>query len=285
MKYYKYFWIFYSVLLVSVIGCSGFQTKPYSLSAQKNNFIAEYCQAGKQKKAFKTTVLYFNPNLESVLAVNKASQINKKMAEQKNELLKRLFYMLGDTSMKGKASMTGEVLLPGHVSPISDDLPNWYLLVSENEKTALNLVKVEDAHTKQRLFTFIIKILDQNKVIIYRSNQNTNRMNYHEGYSTDLHGLMTEYTILTPKNIIEEITGSEFDSNYPYSTILLDENGEIDISKAISRKDDLWKSYIEKFTSIKEASEDNSKQSTIELTLDLNIFCKYGRKISDLQSQ
>lgn len=260
------------ILVFAVSGCAGFQTKPYSLSNQKADFMAEYCQSGKQKKPFKTTVIYFTPALEPKLSVDKANQKNQKIAEQKNDTLKKLFYTLGNSSMSEPVGNMGED-------------PNWYLLVSDDEGNVLNSIKEEDSNTKHRLFTFIVKILNQNKIIIYQSNQHSRRMGYNTGYSTDLGNLMDEFTILTPKNVIEEITGTEFNSRFPYSSIVLNESGEIDISKAISRRNDLWKAYIYKFTSIKEASEDNSQKSTIELSLDLNVFCKYGRKVSDLQSQ
>jgi hypothetical protein len=234
--------------------------------------MAEYCQSGKQKKPFKTAVIYFTPALEPKLSVDKANQKYKEIAEQKNNTLKKLFYTLGNSSMSEPVANMG-------------DEPRWYLLVSDDEKDALANIKGEDSNTKHRLFTFIVKILNQNKIIIYQSNQHSRRMGYDTGYSTDLNKLMDEFTILTPKNVIEEITGSEFNSRYPHSSIILNESGEIDISKAIARKKDLWKAYIYKFTSVKEASEDNSQKSTIELSLDLNVFCKYGRNISDLQSQ
>lgn len=255
-----------------ISGCAGFQTKPYSLSNQKTDLITEYCQSGTQKKAYKTTVLYFFPNLEPKLSIDKANLKNQKLSEQKNELLKKLFYVMGD------ATMTEQVVNQG-------DQPGWYLLVSDSEKDVLNNISEEDSNTKYRLITFIVKILNQNKIVVYQSNQNSRRMNYDKGYSTDLNDLMNEYTILAPKEVVEKMTGSEFNSQYPYSSIILDENGQIDISKAVRRKNDVWKAYIRKFTSIKEASEDNSRKSSIELSLDLNVFCKYGRKISDLQSQ
>jgi len=269
MKPSKFFWICSSTFLIS--GCAGFQTKPYSVLTQDADFMSEYCQSGKQKKAYKTTVVYFTPNLEPKLSVDKANQKNRKLIEQKSDLLKKLFYMLGDENMAALPANQG-------------DTSSWYLLVSDDEKDVLENIESEDSDTKYRLFTFIVKILNQNKVIVYQSNQISRRMNYDKGYSIDLSNLLNEYTVLLPKDIIAEITGDESDSR-AYSTVILNDNGEIDLSKAIDRRGTLWKAYIKKFTSVKEASEDNSKRSIIELSLDLNAFCRYGRKISDLQSQ
>ena len=109
-------------------------------------------------------------------------------------------------------------------------------------------------------------------------------MSYDKTYSTDLHDLISNYVVLAPKEVIEKIEGSEPDS-VDLQTTILSENGEIDISKSVGQKDHLWRTYINRFTSIKEASDQNSQKSAIELSLDLNIFCKYGRSISALQSQ
>lgn len=270
MKPFKSFWICSSLFLF--LGCSGFQTKPYSLSNQKTDFMAEYCHSGRQKKAYKTTVVYFTPKLGDKLPLDKANDKNKKLAEQKNEMLKKLFYLLANETMSDDVANQG-------------DEPSWYLLVSDNEADVQKNIKEEDSDTNYRLFTFIVKILDQDKVIIYQSNQSSRKMNYDKGYSTDLNNLMNEYTILAPKEVIEKITDTEFDSSNLHSSLILNENGEVDISKAINNKDRLWKSYVRKFSSIKEAAEDNSQKSTVELSLDLNVFCRYGRKIVDVQSQ
>jgi len=268
MKAFRFLWICSSVF---IFGCVGLQTKTYRAFSQ-NDFMADYCQGGKQKKLLQTTVIYFTPNIEKSLGLGKANYKIKILSEQKDECLKSLFYFLGDSSMQDSVGNHG-------------DEPSWYLLTSPEEKDVLAEAKSDNSTTKHKLFTFIIKISSQNKFIIYQSNFDSRRLKYEKGYSTDLHNLMWEYTILTPKEIIEEITGSEFDKRYLHRTILLDEDGQIDISKALTSKNELWHAYIKKYTRIKEVSDDNSNQSTIELSLDLNVFCKYGRKISDLQSQ
>lgn len=270
MSPFKSFWICSSIILFA--GCSGLQTKPYNLSSLKTDFLAEYCQSGKQIKTYKTTVIYFTPRLGDKLSLDKANEKNRKLSEQKNEILKKMFYLLANEKMSEDIVNHG-------------DESSWHLLVSDNEAEVLENIKEEDSDTNYRLFTFIVKILNKDKIIIYQSNQSSRRMNYDKGYSTDLNQLINEYTILAPKEVIEKITETEFDGANLYSTIILNEKGEIDISKAINNIDRLWKTYIRKFSSIKETSEDNSKKSTAELSLDLSTFCKYGRRISDLQSQ
>lgn len=230
----------------------------------------QYCQSGKQIRSFKTTVLYFTPKIEPGLSLDKANQKMKETENHKTELLKSLFYLLANEDGKEQVSNVG-------------DEPKWYLLTSEDEKDVLDNVKSEDSTTKFRLFTFIVRV--KNKIIIYQSNLNSRRMSYDKTYSTDLHSLISDYTLLAPKEVVEEITSTEFDSKYLYGTIILNENGEIDVSKAVEQRDRLWKAYINKFSSIKESSDQNSQKSAIELSLDLNAFCKYGRSISALQSQ
>lgn len=277
MTQFKFFWICSSIIIFS--GCSGFQTKPYSFSNPSNDFVAEYCQSGKQKKAYKITVLYFTPPVEKGLSLDKAIQKNKNLSERKNALLKDFFYLIGDQNSQGQSTSGLKF------NQLDGNNPNWYSLVSKNESDVLNNIKNEDSDTKYLLLTFIVKVEGQNKFVVYQTNQESRRMNYDKGYSTDLNNLMSEYTLLAPKEAIEQITESEFDGNSTYAAIILNENGEVDLSKAIDNRDRLWKAYIKKFTSVKESSEDNSQKAIIELSLDLNTFCKYGRRISDIQSQ
>lgn len=271
MKQFKYFWICCSSLFI-LSACSGFETKPYVFSSSSKEFVQEYCHAGKQTKALKTTVIYYSPDIEKGLPLDVANEKNKQIKDKKDELLKNLFYYLGAESMSEQIYNYG-------------DEPGWYLLTAESENEILNNVKNEDANTKYRLYTFIVRVSGSNKLIIYQSNQSSRRMSYSTGYATDLNSLFSQYTLLTPKEVTEQITDNSFDSKFLYRTILLDENGNANISKAISGKDNLWKTYIKKFTLIKESEDDNSNKSNLELSLDLNVFCKYGRKISDLQSQ
>ncbi len=270
MKLFKFFWICSNLLFIYTLsGCAGFATKPFSFSSEKSNPLVQYCRSGKQIKPLKTTVLYFTPKIEPGLSLDKANQKLKETEDQKTDLLKNLFYMLANEDGKEQVSNSG-------------DEPKWYLLTSENEKDVLDNIKAEDSNTKFRLVTFIVKA--NNKIIIYQSNQSSRRMDYDKTYSTDLNNLTSNYVVLAPKEVVEKIVDSESDSA-SLETTILNENGEIDVSKAIDQRDRLWNAYINKFTSIKEASEQNAQKSTVELTLDLNVFCKYGRKISDLQSQ
>lgn len=267
MKLFKCFWICSNIFLLS--GCAGFAMKPFSFSNEKSDLMAQYCQSGKQIRSFKTTVLYFTPKIEPGMSLDKANKKMKETERHKTDLLKNLFYLLANDDGKEQISNNG-------------DEPSWYLLTSEDEKDVLENAKAEDSTTKFRLFTFIVRV--KNKIIVYQSNLSSRRMSYDKTYSTDLNNLISNYVVLAPKEVVEKIEGSESDSA-DLQTTILSESGEIDISKAVGQKDHLWKAYINRFTSIKEASDQNSQKSTIELSLDLNVFCKYGRSISALQSQ
>jgi hypothetical protein len=240
--------------------------------------MAEYCQSGKQKKAYKTTVVYFTPGLEKGLSLDKANEINKGLSERKNAVLKELFYLIGNSSTFGQ-SKTGLKYYQ-----LNGNEPNWFSLISDDESEVLENIKDDNSSTKFLLFTLIVKIENKNKIFVYQTNQESRRMKYSKSYSTDLNNLMADYTLLAPKEVIEEITQTEFNSRFSYTSIILNENGEIDLSKAVENRERLWEAYIKKYTAVKESADDNSNKSTAELSLDLSSFCRYGRKISDLQS-
>lgn len=58
-------------------------------------------------------------------------------------------------------------------------------------------------------------------------------------------------------------------------------NGQPSPSEAIEDNEMLWRSYFKSFTTVKEYS-DNNGLPVFNVSLDLNLFCKYMRPISDL---
>lgn len=274
IKQYKYFSICCSSsFLIFIAGCTGFTTKPFNINQSKSgDLIGNYCKSGKQIREFKTSVVYFTPVVEKAIPIDVANKKSEKVESEKIELLKNLFYLIGNETSVGPVYNSG-------------DIPNWFLLSSDSEDSVLSNVTNEDSSTKYKLYTFIVKIENKNKFIVYRSNLDSQRMSYDKSYSTDVNEMINNYTILIPKQVIEDNLKLEFDSRNLYETIILNEKGEVDISKAIERRNDLWKKYINTFTQVKESTSDNSQQYNVELSLDLSVFCKYGRNLADVQSQ
>ena len=65
-------------------------------------------------------------------------------------------------------------------------------------------------------------------------------------------------------------------------TYFLKDDGSFNLSAAISERDRLWEAFINGQTSLKESQTDDPQVIDFEVELNLDIFCSYGRLVSDL---
>lgn len=68
-------------------------------------------------------------------------------------------------------------------------------------------------------------------------------------------------------------------------SIFLNPDGSISTAKALQAKEQFWKFYLQKFTTVKEAQSDNPAFKDYEVSLDLNLFCTFGRQTMGLLSK
>jgi len=61
----------------------------------------------------------------------------------------------------------------------------------------------------------------------------------------------------------------------------VNEDGTFNISDAVKERSDLWQEYIQTFTNVKRSQSADPQIIDYEVSLDLNVFCAYGRPISD----
>ena len=86
--------------------------------------------------------------------------------------------------------------------------------------------------------------------------------------------LQTKFTMLIPRETQQQLfNGEEF---------FLREDGSFDLGAATQRRSSVWKAYIASQTSLKEAQTDDPQIVDFQVKLDLNLFCRYGRVVTDL---
>lgn len=98
-----------------------------------------------------------------------------------------------------------------------------------------------------------------------------------------------EFTMLIPAEVQAKLfkrsTHSEIvegDSHVESKAMFVDSDGRFNIKQAVARKDKIWEIYLEELTTVKEAQTSDPQIINYEINLDLNPFCTYGRKVSDL---
>lgn len=126
-------------------------------------------------------------------------------------------------------------------------------------------------------------------------------------YLADLNSLVSDYTMLEPLDFqvttyFDEIEKNdeidtcdlkdEYRADYlvvnkyerPVEAFGIDGSGDIDIAKSIQDQSRIWKRYISRFSTIKESSV-SSGVKNVQVSLDLNNFCRYGRSLDDVTSK
>jgi hypothetical protein len=84
-------------------------------------------------------------------------------------------------------------------------------------------------------------------------------------------GLIVRYTFLFPESIKDR---------YGLGTMIYN-----DISSALKYRELLWRDYIEKFTTVKEAPSGDPRTLKFEVSLDLSLYCQYGQATRNLVSR
>jgi hypothetical protein len=99
--------------------------------------------------------------------------------------------------------------------------------------------------------------------------------------------IRTKFTTLSPHDTVEDVQ-RELLAGADQDFVVLDNETVVGVLKrsqlmeALTQRKDLWRRYIEMFTSVKEAPSDDAYALKFEVSLDLRILCRYGRSISDL---
>lgn len=271
MRTYKFCWINSLVIAVFLCGCASV-SQPVKLSKSEirtDKVFEYYCTDNKQIRKLNVSIEYVTPSFPNMV-VDKAAEKQVYYSKRKAELLKRTLF-----------SLSG-----GEERP--NDRGADYLMARQSKLNHKDLIEKvsgyvlkESSYSSMSIRPLLMKPNDSNRFILFYGVQTDMRFpdqDYNEKIQiSELQMLMDNFTILEPVDFQNEA--------YKSDLIAADENGKQSISEAIEHKDKIWIRYVEHFTKISEAKSNNPRVINIDLDLDLNGFCRYGRNVSDLQSQ
>ncbi len=106
---------------------------------------------------------------------------------------------------------------------------------------------------------------------------------------------LQNYTMLIPLEIQKKVFSIEWDEtevsrlypedDFPVGYYLKADKKTFNLKKAIEWRHIVWEAYLDRFTSVEESSGEDPQEMKFEVNVDLNLFCKYGQPISNLQSR
>ena len=273
-------------------GCSTFTPSETTLKQEKSvnaeDIKNQYCSGVKQRKAFRINLTLSDPKLISGLSTSESSKFLSSVEEKKKGLYKRLLFSLSKVE-------SGVVFVE-----VSTDL------FKRIEKEGMGSIDPNSLRANCGLGIVFLKS-PQQQVKGYYSGMCTDgqsnpffsgtdisfgAFNSYKSKLVDLSTLIDGFTMVEPKDFQKE--AYDCDKNPDLCKTLhskeellgLDSNDEFDSKRAIEDKESIWKRYIARFSKVKESSSSNNKnESNVELSLDMNAFCRYERSISDLTSK
>lgn len=280
MKPCKFCWKSSFLITAFLCGCATTNLPPLALSKVKANddkIFNYYCANNKQVRKLSVAIEYVTPQLPK-MAVDIAAKEHAHYSKEKRRLLKKTLFSLsgGEEHPNGRGAD--------------------FLLVKQSPLKYNELVEEikEDVSESMGVRGLIMRPTDSNKLILFHISEQRHSSEWYQRNPThvsELKILIDNFTFLEPLKYQEDAytAGDDneeedviSDSSKP---IAVDEGGQQSVSEAIEHKDEIWIRYISHFTKIKEAKSKNPRVINVDLELDLNGFCRYGRKVSDLQSQ
>jgi len=281
----------FAAITLPIIGCSSptkMQSEALYLghrnALESVTDIQSYiCQGRRQSRPLKMNFAYILPQNKKGKSLDLTAKDAKYFNDRKYELLREMFYLVSsiDHSFVKFAKMNrGEVI--DRAKSINNSIWLNPSQVYLEYKLSPQLI-ISDEGSK---IAFIEKVVTSSSMETY--GDDFTKIKEAEAL-VEVSALTNNYTILEPKEFQQKSYAVEQDSASSSSCdkdhlMALDENGNVDVDRAKKCRDKIWQRYIRKFTNIKEASTIDPQVLNVELSLDLNPFCQYGRKISDLES-
>ncbi len=317
MRTSKFCWIKIDLALIAALvaaGCASLKT-PYSTSVSSNTQDSSYeavfssekqravfksfCSGQRQVKAMKLSFTFVSPKNPKGAALDAVSERQSQVEAKRTCLFRDAFYELGNVPCT-------QMTIPKSCGP---GLRHGFSFVSTSDPGS---VVLENAKTVELGGTEPIFVISEGqKKIIGFLGQTTQTSGGPHRYGVsgkyagsfhrdavlfDIAALVNGYTILEPSQYQEETYGSgellscQSEMLAPMRShsdrpIAVNGDGSANLSEALDERESIWRRYIIRHSKIKESKASDPQLTNVEVSLDLNDFCRYGRSISDLTSQ
>lgn len=290
MKNCQFFLKGISFLLVA--SCTSFSPSQKTLDSDPskvndfNSIRKLYCAGQKQVKEFKFSFTEHNMKFKSGIPTSVIASVqNQREKERQCNYKKALFELTRKDSVSHGFMEVSQDLY----KEISDG--SMGTVNPDSLRANCRLYNLFVQSPLQKTDYFVVQQCSGDGGTFYSdSSSNFYRWNSYSFRIPHLTTLIDNFAILEPiefqtKTYIEteEKTNDCSESKVDKEVLGYDSKNEFNSELAIDYKDQVWKRYIIHFTRIKESHQDDG--SKVELTLDLNPFCKYGRSINDLSSR
>ena len=317
MRTSKCCWIKIDLALIAaltVVGCaslkapysasvsSGVQDSSYAdvFSSEKQRAIFKFfCSGQRQVKALKVSFTFVSPKNPRGAALDAVGERQSQVETKRTCLFRDAFYELGNVPCT-------QMIAPKSCGP---ELRRGFSFVSTNDPSFEVLANAKTVELDGSEPIFVISE-DQKKIVGFfgqtvQTSEGQRRYGVSGKYAgtsrrdavlSDIGALMNGFTILEPRQYQEETYGSgeslscqsemlapmRSHSDHP---IAVNDDGSANLSEALYERESIWRRYIIRHSKAKEAKASDPQLTNVEVSLDLNDFCRYGRSVGDLASQ
>lgn len=310
MRTSKFYWIKIDLAVIASLlaaGCASFKA-PYSATFSNNGHDSSYkavfsperqksvfrsfCGGQRQMKALKLSFTFVSPKNPKGVPIDVVAERQSQLEEKRSCLFRDVLFELGNIPCT-------QMTTPKACGP---EMRQGFSFVSTNDSASEVIENAKAAEFGGVEPIFVIPE-DQKKLVGFfgqttQTNVGPRRYGVSGKYAGTFHRdailfdvsvLMSGYTILEPAQYQEETYGSSdvlsCESGTLTRPIAVNDDGSSNLSDALDERESIWRRYIIRHSKIKESRASDPQLTNVEVSLDLNDFCRYGRNIGDLTSQ
>lgn len=272
------------------------------MSADPRRVFDHYCANGRNQRPLETTIRAVLPRLPKGVALDVASSAQQDIYKYFRNLVKNYYNQSLYEDTLGNKKLPNSNVVFAIKEPTLDGITSLAKDTRANDKTPLTLLSINGHNT---LLLGMMKLPTYARS--YYSGSENGLFQWRESQGEPALGSALD--VIFPKRPILDDRGQQIYPVYPalpfeiiflqkYFTMLipketqqqmfgddeffLHKDGSFDLGAATQRRASIWNAYVASQTSLKEAQTDDPQIIDFQVKLDLNLFCRYGRIVSDL---
>jgi hypothetical protein len=272
------------------------------LAADARRVFEHYCSNGRSQKAVETTIRAVLPRQPKGIAIDVASQMQESTYQSYRSLIKK-FYQASSYQDILDGKKTSEA---PPVFGLRDPSPKAFVSLAKesraNEKIPLTLLALNGSSTllmgamKLPVYSAVSYEGSEKGLFKWRETDNDPPLRgaidviFPERPMRDEKGQLfypiysalpfevvffrKYFTMLIPEETQHQLLNGR--------SLFIRDGGSFDLGQAVERREQLWNAYVESQTSLKEAQTDDPQVVDFQVKLEMDLFCRYGRAVSDL---
>lgn len=272
------------------------------LAADPRRVFEHYCANGRSQRAVETTIRAVLPRQPKGVAIDVASQMQESMYQSYRSLIKKFYQASFYEGILDDKRRSEAPPVFGFRDPSSKTFVRLAKESRANEKFPLTLLALNGSSTllmgtlKLQVYSAVAYDGSEKGLFKWRESENDPPLRdgidvvfperpmrdekgqlFYPLYSAlpfEVGFFRKYFTMLIPEETQRQLFNGR--------SLFIRDGGSFDLGQAVEHREQLWNAYVESQTSLKEAQTDDPQIVDFQVKLEMDLFCRYGRVVSDL---